>query len=531
MKRALINTHLSLGRRDLFRAATYAAAASFVGSTVAAPAARLPTRGNGPDVYRRIGVEPFINLTSARTMNGGSLLLPEVADAIHESSFYHVNLQELLLEACPRIADLLGVPGAMVGSGAAGAMTIATLACMTGGNIESLQQLPNTEGIKDEVVAVRQTRSIYDHAIRMTGAKMIDVSTPDDLAGAFGPQTFMAFAGQRIQEADSKIPLEKFAEAAHAHGVPVLIDAANALPLNPDPFLECGADLVAYSGGKSLKGPQSAGLLLGRKDLTDAAYVASAPHHTFARPMKVSKEEIVGALAAVEYLMTKRNIQEEHEQYKVWYRHISDSITQVTGVRTTIIESPRGSSHPEMRVEWNIDKIGLVAREIGEQLLNGTPRIMSLAFPKELNPTSMETNNFVIRPMAMHPEDYKIVAERLQEVFKNAPGAKPKPVLKPPAGSLDGHWEVEIAFVADTALHTMYLQNRGSQITGLHRGRIAQGKVEGEIDGDRVYFESRGKYEAAPMQYFFKGELSGDEMGGELGLGEYGKATWKARRV
>ena len=143
----------------------------------------------------------------------------------------------------------------------------------------------------------------------------------------------------------------------------------------------------------------------------------------------------------------------------------------------------------------------------------------------------METNNFLIRPMAMHPQDYKVVAERLYEVFKDAPGPKPKPTLKPPAGSLDGHWQVEIAFVADIAQHTMYLQNRGNEITGLHRGRIAQGKVEGKIDGDHVYFESRGKYEAADMRYFFKGTLSGDEMGGELGLGEYGKATWKARRA
>ena len=251
MTLAHTNTHLSIGRRDLFRAATFAAAASFVGSTAAAPAARLPNRGKGPDVYRRIGVEPFINLTSTRTMNGGAVLLPEVADAIHEASFYHVNLQELLLEVCPRIADLMGVPGAMVGSGAAGSLTIATLACMTGGNIETLQQLPNTHGIKDEVVAVRWTSSIYDHAIRMTGAKMVNVATPDDLEGAFGPQTFMAFAGQRVREPGSKMPLDKFVEAAHARGVPVLIDAANELPLSPNPFVAQGVDLVAYSGGKS----------------------------------------------------------------------------------------------------------------------------------------------------------------------------------------------------------------------------------------------------------------------------------------
>jgi len=133
--------------------------------------------------------------------------------------------------------------------------------------------------------------------------------------------------------------------------------------------------------------------------------------------------------------------------------------------------------------------------------------------------------------MAMYGDDHKVVAERLYEVFRNAPGAKPEKQLAAPAGSLDGHWEVDITFVAKQAKHTMYLQNKGNTIRGLHRGRITQGKVKGEIDGDRVSFESRGKYEAAAMRYFFEGTLRGDEMSGELGLGEYGKGHWKARRT
>jgi L-seryl-tRNA(Ser) seleniumtransferase len=518
-------------RRDVFRTGTFVAATSFLGSTAHA-AARLPTRGKGPNVYERIGVKPFINCTSTRTMNGGSAALPEVAEAVYEASFYHVNMQELLRKAGPHIAELLQVPAAMISTGAAGALTCATLACMAGGDIETLQQLPNTEGIKDEVVAFRRSRSIYDHAIRMTGAKMVNVDTPEDLERAFGPQTFMAFAGQQLQGPDSKIPLETFVKAAHAHGVPVLIDAAAELPLMPDPFLSKGVDLVAYSGGKSLKGPQTTGLLLSnRKDLAQAAFVGSAPHHTYARPLKVSKEEVMGLIAAVEALVTTRNVADEYGEFKQWFKHVIGRITTVPGVTARIVESPRPGYYPTMYVEWDTEKIGLVAREVGEQMLHGEPRIMTHAFPKELDPTSSETNHFAIRPMAMYSDDHKVVAERLYEVFRSAPGPKPEKKPAPPSGSLDGHWEVDIMFVANKSRHKLYLQTKGNDIRGLHVGRIADGKVKGEIDGDQVYFESRGKYEAARMRYFFKGRLRGDEMGGELGLGEYGKATWKARRV
>ena len=521
----------AVSRRAVFQAGTFAAAASFLSST-APGAVRLPTRGKGPNVYERIGVKPFINCTSTRTMNGGSAALPEVAEAVYEASFYHVNLQELLEKAGPHIAGLLKVPAAMVSTGAAGALTCATLACMAGGDIETLQQLPNTDRIKDEVVAIGYSRSVYDHAIRMTGAKIVDVFRPEDLKRAFGPQTFMAFAGQEIQAADSPISVEAFVKAAHDHGVPVLVDAASELPLVPDPFLSRGVDMVAYSGGKSLKGPQTTGLLLSnRKDLAEAAYIGSAPHHTFARPLKVSKEEVMGLIAAVESLVSNRNVADENGMFKQWLSHIIGRITQVPGVEARMIEPPRPGYYPTMHVEWDTNKIGLVAREVGEQMLNGEPRIMTHAYPKELDPTSAEGNSFLIRPMAMYSDDHKVVAERLYEVFSNAPGPKPEKRLAAPAGTLDGHWELEVTFVAGQAKHTMYLQNKGNEIRGLHRGRITQGKVEGEIDGDHVYFESRGKYEAAALNYYFEGTLRGNEMSGGLGFGEYGKGSWKAKRV
>ncbi|MBI1353587.1 MAG: aminotransferase class V-fold PLP-dependent enzyme [Acidobacteria bacterium] len=519
-----------LTRRTLFQVG--AAAAAGLSATGKASAAALPTRGKGPNVYERIGVKPFINCTSSRTMNGGSAAVPEVAEAIYEASFYHVNLQELLGKACPYLAELMGVPAVAVASGAAGCLTSATLAAMAGGDPEALQQLPSTDGLKDEVVCIGWARSIYDHAIRMTGAKMIEVHTPEDLAQAFGPKTFLAFSGHESHYPGSKLPLAQFIEAAHAHGVPVLIDAAAELPLLPDPYMEAGADMVAYSGGKSLKGPQSGGLLLcSRPELARAAFIGAAPHHTYARPMKVSKEEVMGLIAAVEDLVRTRDVKAEYAEYTRWFEHIIARITQVDGVKAWVIPEPRPGYYPVMQVEWDQSKIGLVAREVGEQLLDGEPRIMTHAYPKELDPTSMETNNFLIRPMAMYADEYRIVAERLYQVLRDAPGPKAPPKLEKPAADLSGRWEVTVTYVAREATHTLYLDQDGTALRGLHKGRITEGDIQGTIAGSKVKFESRGKYEGADLRYYFEGELRGNTLSGRLGLGEYSEGTWSAKRA
>ena len=518
-------------RREWLQAGTVASFASWFGPAAFAQSP-LPIRGKGPKVYERLGVTPFINGTSTRTMNGGSMMLPEVIEAIYEASFYQVNLDELLPRASARLAELLQAPGVVVASGAAGAMTLATLACMAGGDFEVLQQLPNTDGLKNEVVAHRPSRSIYDHAIRMTGARMINVERPEDLSRAFGSRTCLAYAGVLIQAPESLVSLDAFVAAAHAHDVPVLIDAATDLPLSPDPYLRRGVDFVAYSGGKSLKGPQSAGLLVcSRKDLAQAACVAGAPYHTFARPLKVSKEEVIGLVAAVEALGTTRNISAEYDEYRRWYRHIIAQITKVPGVSARIIEPSWAGEYPVMSVTWDQRKIGWVAREIGEQLLGGKPRIMTHAFPKELDPTSMETNEFLIRPMALQAGEYRVVAQRLYELFKHAPGPKPPRQPAAPAGRIAGRWDVEVTFAASRARHRLELRAAANAISGVHHSRLAEGKVAGEIDGDTAVFESRGMYEAADIRYYFKGKLQGDKMSGELVLGEYGRAKWTAQRV
>ena len=203
------------------------------------------------------------------------------------------------------------------------------------------------------------------------------------------------------------------APIAKKAGVPILVDAAADYLIVPNPYIALGADLVAYSGGKILRGPQTAGLLLGRKDLVRAAWANSAPHHAFGRAMKVSKEEVVGMVVAVETFVNKRNMQAEFREWESWYAHISERITQVPGVKTQVRGPQRGGPFPTLSVSWDPAQVGLTASEVGELLLDGEPRIMSHA--------SGDGHSFAIRPVAMRPDDYKIVADRLAQIFRSAP--------------------------------------------------------------------------------------------------------------
>ena len=517
-------TFSSLTRRDWFRVGSVATAGSFAGAFPAGSAATLPTRGRGTDVYTRLGVRPFISCTATTTINGGSSQFPEVVEAIYQAGHYHVNLDELMAAAGPRIAELLQVDAAMVSSGAAGAVTCGTLACLAGGDPEKIQQLPDTTGIRDEVVVPRWSRSIYDHAVRSTGAKMVEVETLDDLEKAFGPQTFMAAAQSSILWGKRRFSLEQFVAAAHKRSVPVLIDDAGGLPAPPHPVLSKGVDLVAHSGGKVIRGPQSAGLLLGRKDLIQAAFTNSAPHHAFARAMKVSKQEIVCMLAAVEHLVTKRDPAAEEREWMSWYRHIGDRVSQVSGVSSEIesYEWDRFGYVPRLRIHWDPKEIGLTARELHRTLLDGEPRIMI--------PPGGEGHSTVIRGVAIYPGEYKLVAERLYEVFRGAPPGKPDLKLTPPAVSVSGPWNVKLTFGVGAAEHELHLDVAGNELSGVHIGRITHGVIQGSVSGEAIEFRSSGRYEGTSISYRFHGTIRPDRMSGDVDLGEYGTAKWEARR-
>ncbi|MBM3786826.1 MAG: aminotransferase class V-fold PLP-dependent enzyme [Acidobacteria bacterium] len=514
-------------RRALFRSAFLARLAGFFagGAATGAVAPTLPPRGAGPDVYRRLGVEPFINCTSTYTINGGSRQLPEVIAAVEQASHYHVNIDELMAKAGPRIAALLGGEAAMVSSGAAGAVTCGAAACVAGGDPEKMQKLPDTSGMKNECVVPAWSRSYYDHAVRAVGLRMIEVDTLASLERALGPHTALAHGQANLLAPNLPFTLRQYTEACHKRGVPVLIDAAADLPLKPNPYLAAGVDLVAYSGGKILRGPQTAGVLLGRQDLIRAAYQVSSPHITFGRSVKVSKEEIAGLVVAIEALFSTRNREAEDRQWLAWFEHIRSRIQQVPGVTASIVLPRDRSYYPTLQIDWDPARIGLEAGELGARLLAGSPRVMTHA--------EGEGRGFVLRPAAMYPGEHTIVADRLVEEFRKAPGAKPKPVLHPPAANLAGRWEVTIAFAAGSTTWNLYLDHDGNQLRGVYRSPVVpEGSLTGSISAERVEIRSHGRHEGMEFRYVFSGAARQDRMEGNVALGwEDGSSPWVARRV
>ena len=485
-----------------------------------AGASHLPSSAKGPQVYTRIGVRPFINLTGTLTINGGALELPEVREAVHQAADYAVDLDELMEKAGARIAELIGCEAAIVTSGAAAALSHATAACIAGSDPELMQQLPDLRGLRDEVIMPKESRNEYDHAFRSWGARVIEVDTVEAFNAALGPRTALV-AVLGTGEARGPLRLEAIAAAAHKIGVPVIVDAAAELPRRPDPYLTRGADLVAYSGGKTMRGPQCAGLLLGRKDLVWAAFMNGAPHHAVGRMLKVGKEEIIGMVAAVEAHMA-RGMDEDYRRWSSYLQEISDAVTQVAGVRTTMHKAEGASPFPTMVVEWDPAQVGITAGDVYRQLVDGEPRIMSHA--------SGDGYSFNVRPPSIRPGDQTLAGRRIADVLRQAPKGVPKKTLAPPAADLAGRWDVDVQYSRGTARHKLLLVTTGSRVEGSHIGRRLQGAVNGTVDGDRVRLRSSLPTEGTQLTYRFDGRVQGQTMEGEVNLGEYGKARWTARR-
>jgi L-seryl-tRNA(Ser) seleniumtransferase len=377
-----------------------------VGAGVA-PAAAAPAAGTR-DYFRELGVRPFINAAGTYTAMTASLMPPEVIAAITYASKHYVMLDELHDRVGARIAMLLKCEAAMVTSGAASALTLATAGVLTGTDPRKVVELPNLAGMKSEVIIQKAHRFGYDHAVRNCGVRLVEVETRDDMERAITPQTaMMLFYNNNNME--GRIRDEEFVAIGRQHAVPTLNDAAADVPPveNLWKYTQMGFDLVAFSGGKGLRGPQSAGLLIGRRDLVAAARLNAPPNgNTVGRGMKVNKEEMIGLLAALELYLAKDHAAEQRE-FHARAEAIRSSAAAVAGVTAEIFVPEVANHVPHVRISWDAAAKGMTAADAVSRLRAGEPSIG----------TRSEGDAVVIGVWMMNRGEEQIVARRLRDVL------------------------------------------------------------------------------------------------------------------
>ena len=381
----------------------------FLKSLAALPgAASLPDLADAQaaprDVYQELGVRPLINAAGTYTYLSASLMPKAVVEAMESASRHYVNLGELHAAVGKRISALLGCEAALVTSGAASALLLGTAGCVAGKDKEKIQRLPDTAGMKNEVVIPKAHRNGYDHAVRAVGVKLVEVDTLADAGRAISDRTAMLLYFN-VHGPEGPIKVHEFAALGKSKGVPSLVDAAADIPPveNYTRFLKMGYDLAAFSGGKVLRGPQCSGFLLGRKDLVEAAAANGSPQtDSIGRTNKVGKEEIVGAWTALEQFVKADPL----PRWKEWERRcatIAGHLSGMDGVKTETFVPAIANAVPHLRVT-----LPEPARVVAE-LRSGDPRI-------EIR--SSTADGIEIAVFMLEPGEDEVVGRRLRGILK-----------------------------------------------------------------------------------------------------------------
>jgi L-seryl-tRNA(Ser) seleniumtransferase len=370
-----------------------------------------------PGVYEALGLKHVINATGTVTVLGGSLMPPEVVAAWVDASRHFVNLLELQDRVGERIARLVGVEAAMVTTGAAGALLLGTAAAVTRGDRNLLKRLPDTAGLRNEVVLQKAHHSCYDNQLTDVGVRLVDVETPADVRRAVNDRTALLFF-MNVAEPDGRIAREEWVELARQHKVPTLLDAAADVPPveRLSAYHKLGFDLVAFSGGKALRGPNDTGLLLGRKDLVEAAKLNANPHcGTIGRMMKVSKEDMVALLAAVERFVRLDHAAEGRE-YERRLGVIEKALQDVPTLRCERVVPPIANHVPHLLLTWDEQRAHLTPAQLTRQLAEGDP-------PIQLGRVAgTGDKGALVSVLTLQDGEERVVAERLYAILQKALG-------------------------------------------------------------------------------------------------------------
>jgi D-glucosaminate-6-phosphate ammonia-lyase len=396
-------------------------------------------------VYDRLGIRRVINGRSYSTKVGGCLMAPEVLQAMQEAAQSFVRIEDLQAAASRVIAEATGAEAGMVTSGASAALTLAAAACLAGLNAAKMNALPDTSGLKNEIVIQRLHRNDYDRALRVAGAEIVEtgynyITFPYELENALSDRTAAVFflAGM----GDRGLSLTTVAEIAHRRRVPVIVDAAAELPPreNLRNFISQGADLVAFSGGKHIQGPQSAGILCGKENLVLSAslqqqdmdvfpetwpyrqlvaegLIEGPPHHGLGRGFKAAKEEIVGLITALQLYLT-RDLEKELQTWSVRIQTIVRGLAGLDGIEASLVYPGSGGRPvPEAHIRVDAEKTGMTAWEVINELQNGDPIIAVFE-------SSAASGLLLVFPETLSDDEPEIIVQRLKQVLAGRSGLR-----------------------------------------------------------------------------------------------------------
>jgi len=389
-----------------------------------AVAGTVSTHAEGEDYYDKLGVTKIINAAGTYTMFTASIMPPSVQAAVAKAAKHPVRLGELQKKAGEYLATKLKCEGALVSAGAASALTLGTAACMTVGNRKSPDLLPtDVSTLKNEVIVQKAHRYGYDHAMKNCGVRIVEVETLEDYERAFTDRTVMTNFFNAAEE--GQIGREEWIRVAHKHGVPCFNDAAADVPpiSNLWNYTQMGFDLVTFSGGKGIRGPQNAGLLLGRKDLIEAAAWNNNPFdETVGRGMKVAKEQIIGMVAAVDWFLSQTDEGMDTE-FRRRANRIAAELKNIPTLTHEIHVPPVANHIPHLVLRYDQSRVKKSPREVAEILRTGSPAI-------ELNPSTgrksgttglpSDENTIVVGVWMLEPGEDLIVGRRLREVLSKA---------------------------------------------------------------------------------------------------------------
>jgi L-seryl-tRNA(Ser) seleniumtransferase len=386
--------------------------------------------GSSGDIYAELGVTPVINGAGTYTVLGGSLMYPEVIEAMRLGNEKFVDINELEVAAGKKMAKLCKVPEGYTGlvtAGAAAALVVGYAAILTGDNKQYIQQIPDLTGMpKSEVIIQKSHRYPFDHQVRQTGVKLIEVETRDELIAAINPRTAALHFTNLFNE-KGQVKVDEFVKIAHQHNLPAFNDAAADTPPISRlwEYTEMGYDLVTFSGGKDIRGPQAAGLLMGKEDLIRGALLNMSPQEdTIGRPCKVGKEEICGMLKALE-LFVASDQDAILKQYYAQLGQVSDVVTKIPGVTTSYDFNPEQiANHTvSLRISWDPTKISLTTKQVMQQLAASRPRSIRMGGNGDDEANKPKNPTVELTPWQLQPGDEMIIANRLSEILQSAPSA------------------------------------------------------------------------------------------------------------